>query len=281
MIATLLVLGCASCGSGGDSPLILYPNERAKAYIGETHQQGFRTVTSTGAVGSDMGPQARDTLTFAGGATFLTDGFATVTVPYVTNARDGRSVSGTGDPLVSTSWTVLPASMLTPAKPQVQVLAAYKRAVSRSAHNTKDDNLLDAIGSGFDEARTGVDFWWGASTWKAGFAAVAMMPTARTYDGVTIKPGNAVRGTVTTGYGFGEAGKAIVGAVVQRHGLITVDGTQPKSSAMATNNLFVGADAMVSARQTLRLTLTRAAAFGKNRNATEASGVTVAWMGAL
>ncbi len=277
----LAALACASCGSGGDSPLILYPNEAVKAYVGGSHQSGFKAVTASGAVGTDLGPASKDTLTVAAGATFLTDWFATVTVPRVTNARDGREKSGLGDPLAAVSWTALPASLLTPALPQVQLQLAYKRATSTSVYDSEDANWLDVYGTGFDEARAGVDVWWGAAAWKAGCAAVAILPRARSYDGKELAPGRGARVTVTGGYGFHEAGKIIAGAVVERRARRTSGGAARADSAEDANNAFLGGDAQITGTQSLRLTLTRAAAFGRSRNATAADGVTLAWMGAL
>lgn len=281
MSALLLALACASCGSGGDSPLILYPNEPYKVYAAAAFQAGFKTVTANGEARDDIGPAQRDTVTIAGGTTFLTDWFATLTVPYVTNARDGERRSGTGDPLLSLTWTVLPASILAPVQPQVQVTVAYKRSVSRSIYNADDPHLLDVYGTGFDEARAGVDLWWGASAWKAGCAAVALWPRERVYEGQELSPGKGVRATVTGGYGFYSAGKLIAGAVVERHGRRTSDGQAMPDSEEASNNIFVGGDAMINETQSVRVTLTRAAAFGRNQNATAVNGVTLAWMGAL
>ena len=87
--------------------------------------------------------------------------------------------------------------------------------------------------------------------------------------------------TITGGYGFQEAGKLVAGIVVERRGRRTSDGTAVADSEEDANNVFFGGDAALSERQSLRLTLMRAAAFGRNRNATEANGATLAWMGTL
>lgn len=274
-------LACASCGSGGDSPLVLYPNEKVKAYVGTTRQGGFKTVTADGRVGSDLGPKTKDTVVAAVGASFLTDWFATITVPHVTNEREGRSRSGFGDPLLSLTWTVVPASLARPAMPQVQLSAAQKRAISTSVENSDDDNFLDVYGSGFDESRLGADFWWGSETVKAGFAVVGSHSYSHAYGGESRAPGNGVRLTATTGYGFGDMGKLVVGAIEERDGERTQADASIKDSDVVTNSLFASADAMIAKTQMLRLSFTKLGAFGKNKNTNIAQAVTFAWMGSL
>ena len=272
---------CASCGSGGDSPLVLYPNEAVKAYVGVSRQAGFKTVTAEGRVGTDLGPETKDTVVAAFGASFLTDGFTTLTVPYVTNEREGRRSSGAGDPLLSINWTIVPASIAKPTMPQIQILTAYRRSAGKSVETSDDDNFLDVYGTGFDEARLGIDCWWGGAAIKAGFAVVATHPFPKTLAGAERAPGNGVRGTVTAGYGFHDVGKIIGGALVERDGERRDGDAAISGSSVATNMLFAGADADVGKNQTIRMTIAKAAAFGQNRNTTVAQAWTVAWMGSL
>jgi hypothetical protein len=279
--ALLLAIACASCGSGGDSPLVLYPNEAYKVYVGQAFQADLRSLTPDGGEAVDLGPRRRDITTVAAGASFLTDWFATLTAPYVTNARDGRTRSGLGDVLASVTWTVAPASLLAPAVPQVQVTAAYKRAEGKSPYETEDANALDVFGNGFDEARAGVDLWWGASAWKAGGNVTVLVPRERRYEEHTLGGARGARVTLTGGYGFGEAGKVIGGCVLERRGRKTDGGRPLAHSDEAANGVFAGGDAMIGERQAVRLTLARAAAFGANRNGVRSDAITVAWMGSL
>ena len=41
-------LACASCGSGGDDPLILYPWEDFKIYAGFARSEGFTLLDAAG-----------------------------------------------------------------------------------------------------------------------------------------------------------------------------------------------------------------------------------------
>lgn len=277
---SLIVAACASCGSGGDAPLVLYPNETVKAYLGLSRQDDFSVVDGDGARGSEMGPESKATVVAAFGATFLTDGFATLTVPRVENARDGRSASGIGDPLLSVHWTVVPSSMLAPEKPQLQVFLARKQAVGKSVYEAEDESWLDVFGGGFDESRVGADLWWGSSTMKAGLATTLLYPHAREIDGVERRPGRGARATATVGYGFGDRGKVIAGTMIERRGKRAAAAASIDGSETADNAVFIGGDVKVTAMQSMRLTLSRSAAYGLNRNASSARGVTLAWLGA-
>ncbi len=279
-IVAMIVTACASCGSGGDAPLVLYPNETVKAYFALTRQDDFSVVDGAGVRGAEIGPQTKQTAVAAVGATFLTDGFATLTLPRVENARDGRSDSGVGDPLLSVHWTIVQPSMLSPKKPQVQVFAAHKKAVGRSVYEAEDVSWLDVFGGGFDESRVGADLWWGSSTVKAGIAATVLSPHAREIDGVERRPGRGARATATVGYAFGELGKVVAGTTVERRGKREAGGEAIKGSETVDNAVFLGGDVMVTATQAVRLTVSRSAAYGRNRNASSARGVTLAWLGA-
>lgn len=276
--ATSQALACASCGSGGDSPLILYPNESYKAYLGMTRQSGFETVYEDGKVGAESGPTQRVTAVAAIGKTFHPDFFATLTAPYVTNSRDGTSKSGVGDPLVSVHWTVLPASVLATNRPQIQVIGAYKRASGRSVLESEDLYGLDVFGSGYDEARLGTDVWWGNGSIKGGGAHVMSIPRAREIQGAKRSPGMGQRTTATLGYGWSDMGKVLVGLTRDARDAQEVDGEEIANSESRNHSVFLTGDAKVGMRGMGRLTVARSAVIGQNKNTARALSFTMSYM---
>jgi len=275
-------LACASCGSGGDSPLVLYPNEPYKTYLGISQQSHFETVYADGTVARDnAGPERRTTVLAAFGASFSPDWFATLTVPYITNVRADRDQSGLGDVLAYVHWTVHPTSMLAPSLPQVQLFAGYKTGAARSVYDYEDDAQLDAYGTGFPEARAGVDLWWGSTAFQYGLAEVASLPFAKSYSGASRTPGRETRTTATVGYSFGEKAKLRGGATLAARSQRMADKQRIQDSEELDHGLFLTGDWQASERNDVRLTYARSAAFGRNKNATRADTMTVAVMRVL
>ncbi len=275
-----LILACASCGSGGDSPLILYPNESFKTYVGANRQTNLETVYPDGAIGKDAGPDRKETVTVAAGVTFLTDFFATLTVPQVSNFRGGERRTGFGDWAVEGRWTAIPTSMLTPLKPQVQVISGYKSGTAPSIHETEHAHQLDVRGTGFPEAKLGADFWWGQQAWKFGFAEVLGFAQEKRHLGMRMHPGHMARTTLAAGYG-GNAGKVMLGTNLLYRQRRTLEGDEIDDSETVDHGLFASGDLMVAGTNSVRLTLARSSAFGQNRNTFRSRSVTLAVMGSL
>lgn len=280
MTLAALILACASCGSGGDSPLILYPNEAYKGYLGATRQTHLETVYSDGDVGKDAGPDRKDVVTTAAGLTFLTDFFATLTVPQVTNYRGGEHRTGLGDWTLEGRWAALPASMLRPSLPQIQVIAGYKAGTAPSIHETEHVHQLDVLGTGFPELKLGADFWWGQDALKFGFAEVIGFARPKTHLGMAMHPGHMSRSTATAGYGS-QMGKVMVGTNLLYREKRRVDGDRIEDSETLDHGLFASGDLMMTASSSVRLTVAKSSAFGQNRNSFGARSVTLAVMGSL
>lgn len=275
-----LILACASCGSGGDSPLILYPNERVKAYVGYNRQTHLETVYPDGSVSQDAGPDRKDVLTASFGASFLTDFFATLTQPEVTNYRAGSHRTGPGDTTLEGRWTAVPASMLSPLKPQIQVIGGYKSGYVPSIHETKDPHQLDVLGSGFPEAKLGIDFWWGQEAMKWGVAEVLGLARPKTHLGMDMHPGHMSRSTLTAGYG-GAMGKVMLGTNFTYRQQRTIEGEKIDDSETVDHGAYVTGDLMIAPTASVRLSFAKSSAYGQNRNSYRARSVTLAVMGSL
>ncbi len=280
MSLAALIIACASCGSGGDSPLILYPNEGFKAYLGASRQTDLEAVYPNGEIGKDNGPDRKDVVSAAAGATFLTDFFATLTVPQITNWRAGEHRTGTGDWAVEGRWTALPATMISPFRPQVQVIAGYKSGNAPSIHETKHAHQLDVMGTGFPEAKLGADLWWGQDAFKFGLAEVFGFAQEKDHLGMAMHPGHMSRTTLTAGYGS-NAGKVMLGTNLLHRAQRTIDGERLDDSETLDHGVYVAGDLMVVAAASMRLSFARTAAFGQNRNTVRSRSVTLAVMGSL
>jgi hypothetical protein len=272
------VLACASCGSGGDDPLILYPNERDKTFVSVGRTAGFRNISMNGSLATAGGPTERETLTVAYGHSFSTRSFATVTVPSFRNISADDSQSGLGDPSLATRFTLIMPDLTEPWMPQVQIMGAYKQSQARSVHDTQDAReLLDVFGTGFSDVRAGVDLWFGQQDGKFGVAQTVTHPLAKSYDGALYQPGFAARSTVTLGYQWAANAKTLLGANREQVGLLAVDGAEVTNSDQLSHSVFVTQDYYPVAGQHLRLTISQQAAFGANKNTARSSTLTVAY----
>jgi len=286
---------CASCGSGGDEPLVLFPAEALKIHgsISLTPQ-----LESTGPDGSALqsaGPDRRITSTFAAGLAISPRGFLTVSESLVTNSRIASSEPGTrqstvsqsgiGDPSVSGRYTLVMLQLSRPLMPQVQVLAGYRPAMVRSIHDTSDANLLDVFGSGFDEIRIGTDLWLGMLAVKPGLSASVTESVATRHNGTLLKPGTLIRatcslsGAVSTG-DFGIVAQPVklsAGVTADRRGQATADHETIQDSEQSVNGAFVSADFPAFESDSIKLTVARQGAFGMVKNAVASTNWTMAW----
>jgi hypothetical protein len=273
------ILACASCGSGGDDPLILYPWEKWKAYTGFAHTSDFTPIDVWGKIGSELAPDSKNTTTVSLGRSFSNRSFATVTAPYIVNKRGPYQRSGWGDPMVTARYTLVQQDISEEWIPQVQAIAAVKAGQATSVYDYEDPARLDVFGSGVPEWRAGVDVWHGIFDWKAGVAQTMTGPLAsrRTDFGVVLN-GTTFRSTMSVGYGWGDRGKILAGLNREQVTKKSIDGDLQRNSEILTHSAFLTADAKLEHHSRLRLTVSRAAAFAQNKNTSRSDAVTVALM---
>lgn len=281
-IFSTVAKGCASCGSGGDDPLILYPNERHKVFVGLGSMGGFRNIGPSGEILTAGGPTRRYTTTMAIGHSFSPRSFATLTVPYIRNVRDGETRAGMGDPSLSARYTLLMPSIVDPWIPQVQVFGGYRTGSARSLRNTEDPKtLLDVMGTGFAEGRGGVDLWYGQFATLFGLAHIVSYPLAQVYEQVSYQPGLAHRSTLTVGYRWLPHVKTLIGTNREAHEPINVAGNPSRDSDQLNYSTFLTQDYMLDQLKMLRLTASQMGAYGPIKNGVRASTVMVAYMQAF
>lgn len=275
-------LGCASCGSGGDDPLILYPNETNKVFLSSGSTSGFRNIGPQGETLTAGGPTRKYMTTFAYGHSFSPRVFTTVTWPYQRNVRGGDARSSSGDPSLSARYTVVMPSIIEPWKPQIQAVVGFKASFARSLRNSAEPKtLLDVFGSGFPEMRGGLDFWYGQSNALAGFAHIVSLPLARAYDGALYQPGLTQRSTLTLGYRWVPHIKTLVGTNREAHDPIQIEHKASPHSEQLNYSAFVTQDYMLNQLAMIRMSLSQQGAYGPIRNGAQSSTVTAAYMTAF
>ena len=269
---------CASCGSGGASPLVLYPNENIKAYLGLSLVGGFEEIKADGERGEMSGAEQKETYTFAAGYRVLPSLTIGAAIPYANNRIPGdRSESAAGDPLIDSRWTLVSAAWDRPAIPQVQLVSSFKKSVARSLNEQRDPDSLDVFGNGSDEFTTGVDIWWGMAKVKTGVAFSGTHAFQRNIAGSSLQRGKLYQ-TV-----------ASVGFYPMRRFFVSGGGR----AAMKERDLAAGRrisdsesrqyDAFLSSRwnpqpvDEIRLTLVRSAIAFNNKNATRSDGLTAGY----
>jgi hypothetical protein len=275
-------LACASCGSGGDDPLILYPWENFKIYAGFARSEGFTLLDTAGRESFQLAPDARNTTTISVGHTFSNRLFSTLTAPYIVNKRDSYERSGWGDPMMTVRYTILTQDISVDWQPQIQAIAAVRSGNATSVYDYRDPAMLDVFGSGVPEGRLGIDVWHGMFDWKAGFAQTVTAPLAARRSQIgEVKNGVALRSTLTIGYGWSDLGKVIFGVNREQTTKKTIDGEAWANSDTLAHSAFLSADAKIEQHSNVRLTVSRVAAFGAARNTSRSDTVTMAVMRAF
>jgi hypothetical protein len=273
-----IAFACASCGSGGDDPLILYPNQDWRFYLGVSRSFGFKTVTSNGNLAAENAPRFKDSLTLAVAKALTSQAFVSLTVPYLQNWRDGQYKRAFGDPVLAMRWTVLPQNISAPQLPQFQLMGAYRFAQAKAQQESINEHRLDAFGQGAPETKLGLDVFQGMTDIKFGAAHSFLFPGERNLGGVSVYPGLGQRSVVTLGYGQSGLGKVLLGCSRETRNPKKLNGTEVNDSNLVDNGLFVTGDVEVSQTQVARLTLARKSAFWDNKNGSRNDAVSLAWM---
>jgi hypothetical protein len=277
--APLPTLACASCGSGGDDPLVLYPFEQIKTYIGFTNANNFRNIDQSGAEASAGGPTTKRILTGALGYGISPRSFITATIPYIHNSRKETSHSRLGDISVSGRYALLLQSIDQPLIPQVQLLLGYKSQTGRSLNESRDlKTLVDVSGTGFQEVRTGVDIWFGMTDLKPGVSHSYAIPLKRDFKGKSYKPGLVSRSTLSIAYKFFDLVKVTTGLNRDYRKPLRVDDVQQRDSAQLNHSGFLSTDWMVSELGTVRVSLAKQAAIFDNYSTARSMSATIAYM---
>ncbi|MBM3383239.1 MAG: hypothetical protein FJY29_12510 [Betaproteobacteria bacterium] len=269
---------CASCGSGSDDPLVLWPNEQLKTYVGVSTSGNFETVDTRGTTGKESGPKSRDAMTFAVGKALRNDLFFTLTVPVQQNRLGRDSLRSVGDPMVAGRWSWLLPDFTEPLQPQIQLMAYYKFAHAKALQESERLDLLDAFGTGIPETKLGIDTFWGQSKLKGGFAIAALFPAERMLGRAQVFPGNCLKTTSTLGMSLGGDNKLLAGMVREMREKRRNNGTRVSDSEILAHSVFMTLDWSPAARHMVRFTVSDKGRIFANRNMIAATSASVAWL---
>jgi len=275
-------LACASCSSGGDEGLVLFPNEEFKLGLALGRSGQFANVDGQGRESSAGAVVAKETFRLSAGYQPVIGFFAVVGVPVVSNVGEDFRRSGLGDPMITARYTILQQTFVRPLVPQVQIYGGYKHSIARSLHDTSDmKRQSDVYGNGFSEMRAGIDSWYGMSRIRAGLAALWWDGFDRVIGGVTYRPGLGVRLTATVGAGWTAKQKSVVGMYHDEVEAIEIGGVTKGGADQESNSIFAAHEWMTAMNESWRVSASRQAAFGNRRNATTASTLNLMYLKAL
>ncbi len=282
ILRTTVAAACASCGSGGEDPLILYPNEKFKIYQGISSSWDFRNIDADGAESSAGALQRKSAVSLFAGIGLGPRSFVSFGLPVMRSSSDQESFTGIGDPGVSGRYTIIMQNLAEPLLPQIQLILGYKAAFAASTFDSKRSrDLLDAQGSGFDEVRAGVDFWHAMSKWKIGFAQVLVHSLPREFEQGRYAPGLTHKSVASFGYGIGGALRVGVGVLRDFKKEMVVDGATMAGTAQLSHKLFTNADIMLDALTSMRIGYSDHLAMVESYNSFAARQVNVALMRAF
>jgi hypothetical protein len=273
---------CASCSSGGDEGLILFPNEEFKIGLALGRSSNFANMDGQGRESSAGAVVAKETIRLSAGYQPILGFFAVIGVPFVSNVGHDFRRSGLGDPMFTARYTLLQQTFVRPLIPQVQVYGGYKHSISRSLHDTNDLKYQsDVYGNGFSESRIGVDSWYGMSRVRAGLAALWWSGFERTFSSGTYKPGVGIRLTATIGAGWTSKQKSVIGVYHDEIQALEVNGTAQSSLGQKSNSLFMAHEWMTTENESWRLSASRQGAFGIRTNTTVADAMSLMYLKAI
>ncbi len=274
-------MACSSCGSGGADPVILNPYENHKLYLGVSYQSGFKDVDHRGQSRRSYGPEHKQGLDLAYAQRLTSRAFVSAVTNFGRNSYGDQSVRDRGDASLNARFNVVQANIAEPWIPQLQILVSHRFALGRSIYESRRDHGLDVFGAGYDETYLGADLWYGMSTIMFGGSVLVGRPDLASSDAGDIKPGSMQRWIGTVGGLVQDEVKLIGGVIQEKRGAFALDGDQQPDSERRTHDLFLTMETLYAEGSNYRVTLNRRAAFGENRNAVQATVLTLAWMRAL
>ena len=275
---SLTSFACSSCGNGSSNPLYLYPSEQTKAYLGLTNESGFSDITYDGEAVPSYSLEQRISYTGAAGLRFNQRSFAVISLSaFKQVGRSGRSLTVIGEPNLSYRYAIVQPIFTRPLVPQVEFIGAFKAGSARNSSSSRDPEMLDVGGSGFDELTTGVDVWFGMTPIQFGGSFIHKLASPeRTRLGLE-HPGD----TQTLSLSIGKSWtflKVSLGPVVSRRFRKTRESSLVSDSDSYRQNFFLTLDGKIANQKFIRGTIVQNASFGFNRSTSRSLAFTVAMM---
>ena len=241
-----VLVGDLRPGNGSSNPLYLYPSEQTKAYLGLTNESGFSDITYDGEAVPSYSLEQRISYTGAAGLRFNQRSFAVISLSaFKQVGRSGRSLTVIGEPNLSYRYAIVQPIFTRPLVPQVEFIGAFKAGSARNSSSSRDPEMLDVGGSGFDELTTGVDVWFGMTPIQFGGSFIHKLASPeRTRLGLE-HPGD----TQTLSLSIGKSWtflKVSLGPVVSRRFRKTRESSLVSDSDSYRQNFFLTLDGKIA-----------------------------------
>ncbi|MBQ49641.1 MAG: hypothetical protein CMP10_19835 [Zetaproteobacteria bacterium] len=272
--------GCSSCGTGGGDPLILYPAESQKYYLGASRQSGIKNINSYGKPTANYGPEVKGRTTLAAGYRLLPKAFVTLNVSLLENSAGSELMRGVGDPSLGGRWTILRQNFAQPILPQVQLLFGYQPGWARGGKDSESGRSLDVFGAGFDQQRLGLDLWWGMQKILFGGSINYVYSSPKRESVGVEQPGLAEFTNLTLGYQLVPETK-ILGGLLRQRTAQRIWRSQSIADSEIINHTWFATIDYRKAWGVLRLTLNRIGYELRQKNTVQSQNYTLAWMRAL
>lgn len=272
------LMACSSCGSGGEDPLILFPNEDRKLYFGLTREDGYRDINYDGQKSRTQGILRRQSLLLAYGHRLTSRLVVLGSVPYFYNSHGDESYQAFGDGQLSFRYDLYQQTFADPLIPQVQLLLARRHASTRSIETSRDPYFLDAVGGGYHETRMGLDLFSGMTALVYGLSGSVTYYEPSIDDRGRQEKAPLFTWNLTVGYSDSTY-KLITGLVAERQGKRRTGGEEIERSDHLKHNLFLTGEAQLTPLDRIRLSLVQKATPRLPRRQTaEATSLTFAYM---
>ena len=269
---------CSSCGSGALDPIILFPNENQKFYLGLSHQSRIRDISSNGEVRPTSGLATRKAASFSvAKRIFQTKTFLSFTGSFIENASHENSARGFLDPLITIRYDLIRHNFTRPYVPMVQLIGSRKMALGRSLHESKDAQLLDIYSTGYDETSLGIDVWFGGLPIGFGASYFYSYTHKDTKDGIAIDPGDRTTLITTLGYTYKNRLKVVGGAICSHSYKMSLDEKFISNSQKTYHSYYAGLETLSIKPLNYRITMSERSA-SRAKNGTSFTSVTFAIM---
>jgi hypothetical protein len=272
---------CSSCGSGAADPLILNPMEQQKFYLDIGQQSRFKDVDSNGDFRRDLGPEVKRQMQIAFAQRLSDRLFASLVSGVGQNRRAGRSENGILDSTVNLRYTAWNQSMLNPWLPQMQFMLSHRFKTTRSVQDARKEYYLDSFGAGYGESFYGIDVWFGMLPVMFGGSVLRSQPWAADTKSGRLLPGIDQKEILSVGSMVLPELKIMGGLIRERRAVIRLDGSELANSDRVSHDLYLTGETSLAGLNNFRCTVSKRAAFGSNKNATQFVSVTTAWMRTL
>ena len=274
------VFSCASCGSGGDSPLVLFPGEDKKIYLGFTNSEVGDYFDKDGQEADYFGIESKNTITAAFAYRVFDDVFTTLTLNAQQNKEMLGEALGVSDPLLSFYYVASKQNFLEPFKPQVSIIAQYKPAYAKSNEDIDwaNESSKDVFSDGLNEFRLGIDSWFFTNNFLYGLAFKANLYTETSTLQGSFQRDSGYKAIATGGYVIGNYSKLIGGYTYTKKGAMIRDRVLVKDSEMKDQSLFISWYQKLDIQNLLRLTYSENALFRTKSFVNNTKNLSVGYM---